>query len=313
MEIHTSLKNLSSLRPALTIGVFDGVHQGHQKLLDQLKSQAKLLKAPSMIITFWPHPNLFFNPGDENFRLLMNIKEKELVLDDFGIDHLLVLPFNQELAETSAEDFVENILVKSLKISHLVVGDDHRFGKDRSGSMTTVKKLSEKYGFGLSGLDSFRSDEIRISSTIIRSCLTAGDLTSANKMLGYPYFILGKVEQGKQLGRQIGFPTANIACCEGWKQIPQDGVYAVNVQWNGEEFGGMLNIGTRPTVENTGKKSIEVHLFDHSSDLYGEELKVSFIRRLRDEMRFNNLEELRLQLEKDKENALIALEQYHIH
>jgi len=267
------------------------------------------MNAPSMVVTFWPHPFIFFNPVDKEFRFLMSIKEKELVLRDLGIDHLLILPFNMELAQTSADDFVENILVNRLKIRHLVVGDDHRFGRGRSGSFESVKELANKFGFGVSGLDSFISDQVRISSTFIRSCLVAGDLASANKMLGYPYFILGNVESGKQIGRKIGFPTANIACCEGWKQIPQDGVYVVKVIWNSSEYGGMLNIGTRPTVENTGRKSIEVHLFGHSGELYGEELKISFYRRLREEMRFNNLDELRVQLGKDKINALAVLQQ----
>ncbi len=262
-----------------------------------------------MVITFWPTPYMFFNPTDKKFRLLMSIREKEVVMEDLGIDHLLILPFNHELAQTTAHDFVKNTLVNKLKIRHLVVGDDHHFGKDRSGSNELVKDLGDKYGFEISGMDSFISNDVRISSTFIRSCLRAGDLASANKMLGYPYFIMGSVESGNKIGRQIGFPTANIACCEGWKQIPQDGVYVVRVKWKGSEFGGMLNIGTRPTVENTGRKSIEVHLFDHSDELYGEELKVSFLKRTREEMRFNNLDELRAQLEKDKKNALTVLQQ----
>lgn len=310
MEIHTSFDNLKSLRPVVTIGVFDGVHLGHQKLLTQLKSEADRLGAPTMVLTFWPHPYLYFNPNDKSFRLLMSIREKEMVLDELGIDHLMVLPFDNSLASTSADNFVKDILVDKLDIRHLVVGDDHRFGKDRSGSLETVNKLAKKFGFGISGLDSFVSGEVRISSTIIRSCLIAGDLSSANKMLGYPYSIMGTVEPGNQLGQKIGFPTANISCCEAWKQIPQDGVYAVKVKWNGSEYSGMLNIGTRPTVDDTGRKSVEVNLFGHTGELYGEELKVSFYRRLREEMRFNNIEQLRSQLEKDKENALQVLKNY---
>jgi len=312
VEIHTSFENLSKLKPAIAIGVFDGVHLGHKKLLSLLKSEAKALNAPSMVLTFWPHPYIHFNPEDKKFRLLMSLREKEMLLSDLGIDHLLILPFDNELAYTTADDFVQKVLVDGLNIRHLVVGDDHRFGKERAGTYESVKRLAGKFGFGISGLDSFTSGEVRISSTFIRSCLLAGDLASANKLLGYPYFIIGIVEPGEKIGRQIGFPTANISCCEGWKQIPQDGVYVVKVKWNGSEFGGMLNIGTRPTVENTGKKSIEVHLFEHIGELYGEELKVSFFRRLRDEMRFNNLDDLRDQLEKDKINALAVLKQLEV-
>lgn len=309
MEIYTSLENLSHLQPVLTIGVFDGVHLGHKQLFSLLKAKAKALRAPSMVVTFWPHPHLFFNPDDKKFRLLMSVREKETILKDIGIDHLLILPFNNELAQTSAADFIKTVLVDGLNIRHLLVGDDHRFGKERTGSIESVMKLASQFDFGVSGLDSITSDEIRVSSTYIRSCLVSGDLATANKLLGYPYFIMGSVESGKQIGRQLGFPTANISCCEGWKQIPKDGVYIVKVKWNGSEFGGMLNIGTRPTIEDAGKKSIEVHLFGHSGRLYGEELKVSFFQRLREEMRFNNLDELRAQLENDKINALAALQQ----
>lgn len=297
------MDDLNKIKPALTVGVFDGIHLGHQKLLDHLKEKAQTIGAPSMVVSFWPHPYQFFHPEDSSFRLLMSLREKELVLANLGIDHLVVLPFDYELAQTDAAAFIKNILVDQLGIRHLVVGDDHRFGKDRAGSIETASQVAESFGFGLSGLDSFVSEEVRISSTFIRSCLLAGDLTSANKMLGYPYFILGRVERGKQLGTKIGFATANIACCEAWKQIPVDGVYAVAVEWNGSRYGGMLNIGLRPTVENSRKKSIEVHLFGHEGELYGEELKVSFIQRLRDEMQFNNLDELREQLIKDERTA----------
>lgn len=310
VEIHTSFENLKKLEPVITIGVFDGLHKGHQQLLSRLKSVANTLKTSSMVLTFWPHPHLFFNPDDKSFRLLMSIEEKKMVLDELGIDHLVVIPFSKTFANIPAAEFIENILINTLNIKHLVVGDDHRFGKDRQGSLDTVKELAKRFGFGVSELDSIISEKVRISSTFIRSCLQAGDLNSANKMLGYPYFILGIVEQGKQLGQKIGFPTANIACCEGWKQIPKDGVYAVKVKWNGSEYSGMLNIGTRPTVDDTGRKSIEVHLFNHSGDLYGQQLKVSFYRRLRDEMRFNNIGELKTQLESDKKSALFALKNY---
>jgi riboflavin kinase/FMN adenylyltransferase len=239
----------------------------------------------------------------------MGIDEKKMKLEELGIDHLLVLPFDANLSALSAGGFVREILIDGLNTQYLVVGDDHRFGKGREGTYEYLKKLSNKYGFGLSELGTFASGETRISSTFVRSCLEAGDLTSANKLLGYDYFILGEVISGKRIGSKIGFPTANINCCDGRKQIPQDGVYVVSVQWNGHSFGGMLNIGTRPTVDDTGRKSIEVHMFGHEGDLYTEKLKVSFHRKLREEMRFNSLEELKAQLGEDKKNALSILEE----
>jgi riboflavin kinase/FMN adenylyltransferase len=294
--------------PVVTTGIFDGVHLGHQKLLGTLKENSVRLKAPSLVITFWPHPYHYFNPSDESFRLLMSLEEKKLMLAKQGIDHLLILPFDEKLASMSAEEFIKDIIVAGLQTRYLLVGDDHRFGRGREGSYDLLKKLSREYNFGLSDIITQVDGSVRISSTFIRSCLMAGDLASTNKLLGYNYFILGQVEKGNRLGSKIGFATANIRCCDTAKQIPPDGVYVVTSEWNGNVFGGMLNIGIRPTVSNTDKKSIEVHMFGHEGDLYDEVLKVSFVAKLRDEMRFNSLEELKSQLLLDKKHALSILD-----
>lgn len=312
MIVHNTLESLKGIKPVVTTGIFDGVHLGHQKLLTLLREEAKKHNTSSLVITFWPHPLVFFKPDDSAFRLLMSLDEKAMKLSELGIDHLLVLPFDKELSSLGAKEFVKQIIVDGLEAPFLVVGDDHRFGKGQEGTYEFLKKLSELYGFGLSELDTLTNGKSRVSSTFVRSCLNAGDLSSANKLLGYNYYILGQVETGNQIGSKIGFPTANIKCCDGRKQIPQDGVYVVSVEWKGALYGGMLNIGTRPTIENTGRKSIEVHMFEHSGNLYDEKLKVSFILKLRDEMRFNGLEELTEQLQTDKENSLRVLKELSI-
>jgi len=307
VEVHNTLESLKGINPVVTIGIFDGVHLGHQKLLSLLKEETKKHNTSSLVITFWPHPSVYFNPDDSDFRLLMSLDEKALKLSELGIDHLLVLQFDKHLASLSAKEFIKKIIVDGLEATFIVVGDDHRFGKDQEGTYEYLKELGDQYGFGLSELDTLTNGSSRVSSTFVRSCLKAGDLASANKLLGYNYYILGQVETGNQIGSKIGYPTANIKCCEGRKQIPQDGVYVVTVEWNGSFYGGMLNIGTRPTIENTRRKSIEVHMFGHSGDLYDEKLKVSFIRKIRDEMRFDGLEELTEQLHTDKENSYRVL------
>lgn len=307
MEIHNSLESVHGLRPVVTTGIFDGVHLGHQKLLKALTAKGRELQAPTLLITFWPHPHLYFHPDDPDFRLMMSLEEKQLKLKEARIDHLLVLSFNDQMAAMSARHFVEELLVRSLQTRFLLIGDDHRFGKSREGDLAFLQQQGREFGFGVQGMDSLLLGKDRVSSTFIRSCLKAGDLTSANKLLGYRYFLFGRVQKGNQIGTRIGFPTANLACCESLKQIPQDGVYVVEVRWNGVSYGGMLNIGTRPTIGQTNRKTIEVHLFGHSGDLYDEQLQVSFIRKIRDEMRFNNLEELRKQLYLDQKDALEIL------
>ena len=309
MKVHHNTEGLYSLKPMVTTGIFDGVHLGHQRLLGELVRMASESKAPSLVITFWPHPRLHFHPEDPDFRLMMSLDEKVQKLSEMNIDHLLVLPFTDEFASWTARDFVKNLLVDVLQVRHLIVGDDHRFGKNREGGYEALQTLSGEFGFGISRLDTLTAGSARVSSTFIRSCLQAGDLESANKLLGYRYFMFGRVQKGHQIGSKIGFPTANIGCCEGHKQIPQDGVYVVQVKWNGSSYGGMLNIGTRPTVEQSDRKTIEVHLFGHSGELYGELLQVYFIRKIREEMRFNSLDELKSQLVLDQHLALRILEE----
>jgi len=291
----------------VTVGFFDGLHRGHQNLLNLLRLKAEKEGGESVVLTFWPHPRIVLGKEDKDFKLLTTLEEKEHLLRKWGINHLIVLPFTREFAKISAKDFIHEILVKKLGMKFLVIGDDHRFGHDRDGGRETLAEMSQLLDFGYTNLKSCVENKSRISSSLVRNALRSGRLEEANNLLGFPYFMFGEVVEGYQFGRRIGFPTANIDCCVDHKQIPGEGVYVVMVDIDDEQFGGMLNIGTRPTVDNTMKKSIEVHIFDIERDLYGKKLKVSFLHRLRNEMKFDNTEELRNQLEKDRIDALMLL------
>jgi len=307
VKVYKDTGNLSIRNPVITIGVFDGLHRGHQKLLELLIKKAVELGGESVVITFWPHPRKVLGKEDKDFQFLTTLEEKEHLLSHWGINHLIILPFTMDFAKMRGRDFIRDILVGQIGMKHLVIGDDHRFGHDREGGRKILSEMGQQYGFQFTSLPSCIDNQSRISSSLVRAALKTGELEKANNLLGFPYFMFGEVIEGNQFGRKIGFPTANIACCGEHKQIPEEGVYVVKVDIENEQFGGMLNIGTRPTVDNTMRKSIEVHIFDITRDLYGKRMKVSFLHRLRDEMKFNNTDELRLQLERDRSNALVKL------
>ncbi|MCK5028003.1 MAG: bifunctional riboflavin kinase/FAD synthetase [Bacteroidales bacterium] len=303
--IHTDIHKLKINNPVLTIGVFDGVHQGHRKVLDRLKDIAKEKNGESVVLTLWPHPRIVLDKDIENLRLLNNIEEKKLLLSKTGIDHLIVVPFTKEFAELSACEFIEEYLAKKIKVNHLVVGYNHQFGKDRKAGFEFLNQCAKKFGFSIEKLDAKLVENDAVSSTKIRNFLTSGDLNIANNYLGYEYFISGHVIEGNQIGRKIGFPTANIKIPEPYKQVPKDGVYAVRVKLNGNSYFGMLNIGSRPTIEpELRSKNIEVHILNFDQGIYNQTVTVSFVKRIRDEKKFNGLEELTLQLEKDKKEVL---------
>jgi len=300
--IHTYLYYFNIKTPILTIGVFDGVHQGHISILNRLNAIAKEKNGESVVLTLWPHPRIVLKKDVENLRLLTNIDEKKFLLSKTGIDHLIILPFTKEFSELTACEFIEQYLVQKIGVKHLVVGYNHQFGKDRKAGYEFLQDCASKYGFEIEKLDVKLVENDKVSSTKIRNFLTSGYLEIANKYLGYEYFISGNVVEGNQIGRKIGFPTANIKIPEPYKQVPKDGVYAVRVQLNGDSFYGMLNIGSRPTIEPTLRaKNIEVHIFDFNEKIYNQTIKVSFVKRIRDEKRFNGLEELTVQLKKDQE------------
>jgi riboflavin kinase/FMN adenylyltransferase len=305
MIIHEDIHNLKINDPVLTIGVFDGVHQGHLSILNTLNRIAKSRGGESVVLTLWPHPRIVLNKDVSSLRLLNTIEEKKTLLAKTGVDHLLIIPFTREFANLTACEFMEQYLVEKIGVKHLVVGYNHQFGKDRKAGYDFLKECAGQYGFGIERLDARLVDSERVSSTRIREFLSSGHLNHANRYLGYEYFITGDVVEGNKIGREIGFPTANIKVPEPYKQIPRDGVYAVRVKINGDSYYGMLNIGSRPTVSaRLREKYIEVHIFDFNQKIYHQKVTVSFVRRIRDEKKFKGLAELARQLEEDQKEVL---------
>jgi riboflavin kinase/FMN adenylyltransferase len=292
--------------PVVTSGTFDGVHCGHQKILNRLLETSKQLNGQSVVLTYWPHPRLILHPDTHDLKLLSTIEERTELLADFGVDYLLILPFTKAFSNLTSGEFIQQVLVKGIGTKKLVIGYDHRFGKNREGSFEHLSRNSGTYGFEVEEIPRHDVEEVAVSSTKIRNALLKGDIAVANQYLDRPYSFSGNVTRGKQLGRTIGFPTANISVDSPLKLIPANGVYAVKVQYKNQQLTGMLNIGMRPTVDGQ-HLTIEVHLFDFAGDLYGQQLKVELIARLRDEQKFPSLVALQAQLKQDEENARAIL------
>lgn len=290
----------------VTSGTFDGVHLGHQKILTRLKEFAETNSGETVVITFWPHPRLVLKPDDQTLKLLNTFEEKAGLLKDQGIQHLVRIPFTKEFSQLSSSDFIRNIIVEKIGTRKLVIGYDHHFGKNREGSFEQLKLDGPRYGFDVEEIPKQDIDHITVSSSKIRSALEEGDVDSAEHLLGRPYSLAGRVVKGDKLGRVLGYPTANIDIDSHYKLVPAEGIYAVTVTHAGNDYHGMLYIGNRPTVDGS-KKSIEVNIFDFDKEIYGEELKVSFEKLLRTDSKFQDLEALKIQLDKDKESALLAL------
>jgi len=304
MKIHTNLDKFSVNRPVVTIGTFDGIHLGHRKVIDALKNIAKKEKGESVIFTFYPHPRLVLNPDEKDLRLINTIEEKKILLAETGIDHLVIFPFTQEFSKLSYQEFVEDILIGKMGMKYLVVGYDHKFGNNREGNFTDLQKLSGKFNFKIEKIKALNVNLDNVSSTKIRKALFEGNILQANKYLGYKYFIKGTVVLGQKLGRTLGFPTANINPHESYKLLPKDGVYAVKVFVDGQNYQGMLNIGLRPTVNNQlDNRTIEVNIFDFNEDIYYKDISVILYDRLRDEKCFNGLDSLIGQLQKDRRDV----------
>jgi len=312
VQVHTSPRSIKLIRPSISIGIFDGVHRGHRNLIARVREVAELLHTESLIITFWPHPRTVTGQADPEFKLLTSLEEKIEMLESCKVDHLLIVPFTADFVRLSAQQFLDDFLNRFIRPGAMVVGDDPRFGAGGAGNLELLRSFGRNHGFEVVQLDTHIDNQERISSTLIRRRLLSGDLSSANNLLGYPYFITGRVVRGNRIGSTIGFPTANIESTEEFKQIPSDGVYAVTVDWKGGIYKGMLNIGTRPTITEDTRRSIEVHLFNEMADMYDETLRVHFIARLRNELKFNGLEELVAQLVLDKEASLKVLENINL-
>lgn len=307
MEVIRDITQFPQLSYAVvTSGTFDGVHIGHQKILQRVKERARQSNGQSVVITYWPHPRLVLFPEDNDLKLLSTIEERIEQLRSFGIDYLLIIPFTKEFARTSSRNFITDVLVRTINTKVLVIGYDHRFGKNREGSFENLKARSAQYGFEVEEIPRQDVDDIAVSSTKIRKALDDGDIETANSYLGRPYALTSVVVEGNKLGRTIGYPTANLAPPTNHKLVPGNGVYAVWVKHDQQKHPGMLNIGLRPTVD--GKQlTIEVHLLNFDCDIYGQTLTVEFVQMLRLEQKFNGLEALKEQLAKDREATKQAL------
>lgn len=308
MKIHSDIDKFAALNPVVTIGTFDGVHRGHQKVIQRLKSFAGDHEGESVVFTFYPHPRLVTKPEESNLRLLTTLEEKKELFARSGIDHLIVFPFTKSFSELTYAEFVKQVLVEKMNTHCLVVGYDHRFGKNRKGSFDYLKECANEYGFKIEKLDALLVDEANVSSTRIRDALQNGAIEKANRYLGYRYTLHGTVVEGERVGRKLGFPTANIEASDPHKLIPGYGVYAVEVMLSGSRYQGMLNIGTRPTFnKNADNRSIEVNIFDFTGDIYKKEITLIFVGKIREEQKFSGIEALTEQLKKDKVTALKLL------
>ena len=290
----------------VTSGTFDGVHLGHQKILRRLQELANRKQGETVLLTYWPHPRLILQPKDKSLRLLTSLSEKVKLLEGMGVDHLIILPFTKELSQMSSEEFIRDILVDKIQTKTLVIGYDHKFGKNREGSFEYLQSHSHLFGFAIEEISRQDVDDLGVSSTKIRTALSQGDISTANKYLGRPYDLSGQVVKGQQIGRSIGFPTANIQIADNYKLLPRDGAYAVYADVNSIRYKAILNIGDRPTVDGE-KKTIEAHLIDFEGDLYGQELRIYFQEFLREEKRFESLDALKNQLAVDRERAIFIL------
>nr|WP_214446637.1 bifunctional riboflavin kinase/FAD synthetase [Flavihumibacter rivuli] len=315
MQVHRNIEQLPAFRRAVvTIGTFDGVHRGHMQILDQLKAEAARIGGETLIITFHPHPRRIVGMAPEPVQLLNSLPEKIRLLEAAGIDHLVVVPFTNEFALQSAREYVEDFLVKRFTPHTIIIGYDHRFGKNREGDFHLLEDYASKGSFSLIEIPAHMLEASTVSSTRIRQALLQGDVELASTLLGYPYFFEGTVVKGNQLGRTIGYPTANLLITDNEKLIPANGVYAVTVQLtdaNGKEYSknflkGMMNIGVRPTVDGLNRV-IEVNIFHFNADIYGHTLSVTLHHRLRAEKKFDGLEALKAQLALDKESAMTSL------
>lgn len=304
MKRYRDVQDFKVNNPIVTIGSFDGVHLGHLKVIDRLRKIARDQNGETVVFTFDPHPRQILHPAEKHLHLLTTTEEKTALLEKAGVEHLIIYPFTKEFAELSYADFVRDILVGRLNLKVLVVGHDHKFGKNREGTFTMLKDLSVIHHFTVEKLDALLIDHLHISSTRIRNALLEGAVEKANQYLGYRFQVEGKVIEGQKLGRRIQFPTANIRVSDPQKIIPRNGVYACYPFVNGKSYKGMLNIGTRPTVNsNPDDRSMEVHLLDFRDNLYDESIRIEFVRKIRDEQKFESIELLRAQLEKDKQTV----------
>ena len=306
MKIKTAADYKQIKSSVITIGTFDGVHVGHQQIIRRLVDTARKNDLQALVLTFFPHPRMVIQ-NDANIKLINTIDEKAKQLEQLGVDHLVVKEFTKSFSRLTALEYVRDILVNKLKVKHIIVGYDHHFGRNRTANINELKEFGAFYDFEVTEIEPQEVDDVAVSSTKIRSAILEGKIPTANKFLGYNFMLNGTVIKGKGLGKTLDFPTANIQIEAAYKLIPKHGVYVVKSQIKGVEVFGMMNIGKNPTVSEGNQTKIEVHFFDFSANLYGAVLKIELLDYLRSEIKFPNIEALKLQLEKDKADATNAL------
>jgi len=303
MKIFNNIQSYSSEKESiLTIGIFDGVHIGHNKILTKLVEESKKNNLSSLIMTFFPHPRMVLQKSQE-IKMIDTIDEKIYLFEKTGVDNLIIQPFDENFSKIRAKEFVEEILVKKLKIKHIIIGYDHRFGKDREASVDDLKKFGLNYMFTVEEIAAQEIHSIAISSTKIRNAILKGEIKKCNEYLGRNFMLTGEVVHGDGLGKKINFPTANIKIPETYKIIPKNGVYLVRAIINSERYFGMMNIGVRPTIGGE-KKSLEIHFFNFKDNIYNKTISVEIICKIRDEEKFSSIDELKIQLKKDEQFCL---------
>ena len=303
MQVHTHIEDLSAIdKPIVTIGTFDGVHAGHRTIIERIRAIAAQRKGNAVLVTFEPHPRFLINPN-HNLKLLTTLSEKKKLLEELGLDHLVIAPFTKEFAEQEAKDYVEDFLIKKIQPEVLVIGYDHHFGKNRSGNLNLLEAYAKQGHFELEEISKQLVDDAHVSSTTIRKAIENGQVTEANTLLKSNYQLTGLVVKGDQKGRTIGFPTANLEIDSDKKLIPANGVYAVKATVNDIVYKAVMNIGYRPTVNDEKELRLEVHIFSFEQDIYGQQLNVEFIERIRAEKKFDSFEELKKQISVDCEKA----------
>lgn len=308
MKIYTSINQIPKInKPIVTIGTFDGVHQGHRQIINRLNKIKREIGGETFIFTFDPHPRQVLFPNQTDLKLLTLTPEKLNLLEQAGIDHVLVYPFTKEFSQQSAHSYIKDILVDAIGVKQLIIGYDHHFGNNREGNINTLKNYAPQYNFSVEEIPAHEIDSINVSSSKIRKALEEGDIENANAFLGYNYFLSGEVVHGKKLGRTIGYPTANIFIENQAKLIPKIGVYAATATVNGAQYKGMMSIGYNPTTDSDNKIKVELHIFNFDADIYGCNLTLQIKARLRNEEKFSSLDELKKQLHADKEHALSVL------
>ncbi len=314
LKVHTSLNQLPAFnRAVLTIGSFDGVHHGHLRIIETMKLKGAAINGETVILTFDPHPRITLQKDVSQLRLLTTLAEKTTLIEKAGIDHLVVIPFTLAFAAQQPEEYIANFLVRYFNPAAIIIGYDHRFGLNRAGSIDTLKKMMPVHGYEIVEISPQTISDIAVSSTKVRQALENGELDVACAWLGHPYPLSGTVVHGNKIGTRLGFPTANIAVHNPYKLIPAEGIYAVSTEVKGNHYKGMLYIGRRPTIAGVQNRSIEVHLFDFSGDLYGIFIRLEVHAFLREDIHFGSLEALSRQLETDRQSTLRYFEKYSNH